>query len=349
MLDPTQRNNVDEALDSLLSSTKSSTSAPTRKPKLWFRLILCVFCILVIASSALYFSWWQAPSAFPQNASITIKEGTTLSETTTLLREQNAIRSAFLFKAVTIALRGEKGLKAGEYYFEKPLSVLELSRRLTGGFQNLTPVRVTVPEGLSNREIAAIFSKALVRFDSSLFLQLAKAEEGYLFPDTYTLLPNATEEVVIDKMQKNFTRRLLPLAEKLASFGKPLKDIITMASLVEGEARTLETRKYISGILWHRLEIGMPLQVDAVFPYILGKNTYEVTTEDLKFNSPYNTYRYAGLPPGPISNPSLGAIEATLSPTKTNYLYYLTDNGGTMRYAVSHAEHLVNRAKFLGK
>ena len=148
---------------------------------------------------------------------------------------------------------------------------------------------------------------------------------------------------------RKFERRLAPLAKRIADFGKPLHDVLTMASLVEGEARTREARRHIAGILWHRVELGMPLQVDAVFPYILGKNTYEVTTEDLRVDSPYNTYRYTGLPPGPINNPSLDAITAALNPTPSNYLYYLSDKEGIMHYATTHEEHLINRAKYLGK
>jgi UPF0755 protein len=120
-----------------------------------------------------------------------------------------------------------------------------------------------------------------------------------------------------------------------------------MASILEAEARTTETRKIISGILWKRMEIGMPLQVDAPFQYIIGKNTFQLTTNDLKFDSPYNTYKYKGLPPGPIGNPGLDAISATVNPIKTNYLYYLSDVRGNMHYAKTFAEHVINKEKYL--
>jgi len=174
-------------------------------------------------------------------------------------------------------------------------------------------------------------------------------KEGYLFPDTYIFPAGATEEDVIKEMEENFAKRILPLQTQIRDFKRPLKDVLIMASLVEGEVRTTETRRQVSGILWKRLQLGMPLQVDAVFPYIIGKNTFEVTTDDLKIDSPYNTYLYVGLPPGPINNPGLDAITAAITPTPSNFLYYLTDLAGQIHYAATHAEHLINRAKYLGK
>jgi len=271
------------------------------------------------------------------------------------LKEQDFVRSPFWFKAWGVLLGGGKGVKAGEYHFSEPLSVFALAKRLTSGEQHLPVVRIVVPEGLSNAQVAGILSKNLKEFDRDRFLALAKRKEGYLFPDTYTFFQNTTEEEVIAEMAKNFEERLAPFTAAIADFlpaqagGKPLHSVLTMASLVEGEARTNETRRQISDILWRRLERGMPLQVDAVFPYILGKNTYEVTSEDLKTDSPYNTYANTGLPPGPINNPSLDAIDAVIRPIPSAYLYYLSDKNGVMHYAVTHQEHLINRAKYLQK
>jgi len=112
-----------------------------------------------------------------------------------------------------------------------------------------------------------------------------------------------------------------------------------MASLLEEEARTLETRRMISGILWHRIDIDMPLQVDAVFPYILGKNTYEVTLEELKIDSPYNTYKYKGLPFGPISNPGLSSLSAAANPIENDNIFYLADVKGNTYYSKTFDEH----------
>lgn len=348
MPDPEQPRDVDSALDSLLKKPEIVFSDQYRKrnrrPLLF--LLLGALCLGFTFMCVL---WWKAPELFPVNSSISIEKGMTLGQAAILLAERHVIRSPFWFKTWSIYWGGEKGLKAGQYYLDVPLSVSEVAKRLTGGVQNLQSIKVTVPEGLSNREVATLLEKNVTTVKAQRFVQLGSKKEGYLFPDTYVFLPNATEEQILGEMQDNFTKKIEPLSEQIAAFEKPLPDIITMASLLEGEARTTETRRTISGILWKRLEIGMPLQVDAVFPYILGKNTYEVTTEDLKADSPYNTYLHAGLPPGPINNPGLDAILAAITPTESNYLYYLSDSDGEMHYAVTHSQHLVNRAKYLGK
>ena len=356
---PDPQRNIDSILDYLLSpSTPGAHSpAPTvgsfydrfRQRGLYLKLLTLGGVALLTLSVLVYALWWKAPPKFPAGLSIAVKEGTTLTEVSHVLEDLNVIRSEFWFKAWSIVLGGNRGLKAGEYYFAAPISVFELAKRFTRGIQNIVPVRVTIPEGLSNKEVAKLLSRSLPRLNQKRFLELAKAKEGYLFPDTYIFQPSMTEEAIIKVMEENFAKRIQPLQEGMNDFGKPLEEIITMASLIEGEARKTATRKQVSGILWRRFELGMPLQVDAVFPYIMGKDTFEVTFEDLKYDSPYNTYLYLGLPPGPINNPSLDSIEAAITPTATKYLYYLTDHDGEMRYASTHAQHLTNRAKYLGK
>ena len=220
---------------------------------------------------------------------------------------------------------------------------------MTYGIENRRMTRVTIPEGLSNGEIAALLQDAMPDFDRARFEKVAAKKEGYLFPDTYSFKAGSSAEEIIAEMERNFAERVLPLEAAIRDFGRSFRDVVIMASLIEGEVRTAETRRQVSGILWKRLDRGMPLQVDAVFPYIIGRNTFEITTDDLKMDSPYNTYRFAGLPLGPINNPGLDAITAAITPTPSNFMYYLTDPEGDIHYATTHAEHLVNRAKYLGK
>jgi len=122
-----------------------------------------------------------------------------------------------------------------------------------------------------------------------------------------------------------------------------------MASIIEAEARTTESRRIISGILWKRISLGMPLQVDSTFVYINGKNTYELTSDDLKIDSPYNTYVYKGLPPTPIGNPGLDAILAALYPKTSKYLYFLSSKSGDMYYATTFEQHKRNKELYLNK
>jgi UPF0755 protein len=168
-----------------------------------------------------------------------------------------------------------------------------------------------------------------------------------LFPDTYFISPLANESEIMQMMRSNFFSKTTSLRPTILLSARGEKEIVTMASLVELEASKFEDQKMVAGILWNRFDIGMRLQVDAVFPYIIGKNTFQVTTKDLQFDSPYNTYKYKGLPPGPIGNPGLQSIKAVLNPTPSDYIYYLSDLEGNFHYAKTHEEHVKNKAKYL--
>lgn len=341
---------VDSALDFLLERpTLGASHRESKQRRSPSRIILLTLGGGLALFLLFYALWWRAPSEFPSGSLVTIERGATVGEAAQLLYDAHVIRSPFWFKAWSVLLDGEGGVKAGTYSLGEPISVFRVAWQFTRGLERREPVRLTMREGLSNREIAGLLAASFPHFGRERFLKLAAGKEGYLFPDTYVFSPSMTEEGIIEAMEENFKKRILPLEARIQAFGRPLRDVIVMASLIEGEARTTETRRQVSGILWKRLLLGMPLQVDAVFPYIMGKNTYQITTEDLQFDSPYNTYLYPGLPPGPINNPGLDAVEAALAPTSSKYLYYLTDKEGQMRYATTHAEHLVNRARYLGK
>lgn len=309
--------------------------------------VLVIFIVIVLG--ALFVGWWRPPREFPPEMLFAVAEGATLSETAARLSEQKLIRSRFWFKVFGVLFDGERGVKAGDYLFDEPLSVSRVAWRLTRGAYALEPVSVTIPEGLNNREVASRLAERIVRFDAQQFLSEAGKKEGYLFPDTYRFLPNEKPAKVIAIMEENFARRVKSLELEIAAFGRPLREIISMASLLEEEARTEETRRKVVGILWKRLDAGMPLQVDGVFPYIFGDTPYDLTDGDLFVDSPYNTYAYAGLPPTPISNPGLTAIRAAITPITSTYWYYLSDREGNMHYAGTHEEHLQNRQRYLNQ
>ncbi|MDO8579700.1 MAG: endolytic transglycosylase MltG, partial [bacterium] len=215
---------------------------------------------------------------------------------------------------------------------------------------DLKNIRITIPEGFNSAEIAELFSKEkkFTHFDAKEFVSLVAKYEGYLFPDTYLFLPNITADDVMDIMLSNYQKRIETLAGEIKAFGRPVKDVINMASIIEEEARTAETREIIAGILWKRFDQGMPLQVDSAFVFVNGKKrSSDLTLEDLKIDSPYNTYVNRGLPPTPISNPGLDAIRDTVHPIATKYYFYLSDDEGNMHYAVTHDEHVANKEKYL--
>ena len=172
--------------------------------------------------------------------------------------------------------------------------------------------------------------------------------EGYLFPDTYFLSPNIKAGDLILMMRENFARQIQPFEGDILKSKRTLNDIVIMASIIEKEANgSLETKRIVSGILWKRLSLKMPLQVDAPFVYYNGKNSYTLTKEDLAKDNPYNTYINKGLPPTPISNPGIDSLRAAIAPTQTSYLYFLSDKKGNVYYAKTFAEHQKNRELYL--
>ncbi len=157
-------------------------------------------------------------------------------------------------------------------------------------------------------------------FDGAAFLILAKPKEGMLFPDTYYFLPGTTPRAAVQRLTDTFAQKTADIAPAIAASGHSEEEILTMASLVEREAATPEDRRIVAGILWKRIANSMRLQVDAPFGYLHGSDSYQPTAADTESDSPYNTYRHDGLPPTPIANPGLDAIDAALHPTDTPVL-----------------------------
>lgn len=216
-------------------------------------------------------------------------------------------------------------------------------------------ITVTIPEGLSVKQIGEILENAKL-FPKDEFIKIAQKDEGYLFPDTYRFYKSAKPEDVVLKMKENFNKKITstkflevepPKGGSTSQNVRALSEVVITASMLEEEVRSTKDRKIVAGILWKRLDQGMGLNVDAALTYILGRTSHELTVDDLKYDSPYNTYRYRGLPPTPISNPGLDAISAAAHPTLSKYFYYLTDKNGTVHYAVTLEEHALNKRKYL--
>lgn len=309
----------------------------------FYPLILFIAGILFVSLLFLL----SPPFAFPVNRSFAIAPGDNLMSVSQELAEQSIVRSPFLFRVFVRLLASEKMLIAGTYFWEQPLAAPAVAWRLTRGAFGIEPVKATLPEGVSVREIALILDKRLPKFDPDEFVLLAAPLEGYLFPDTYFFDPAAAAKTVVDKLRSNFNRRISTIGPQLLSSGVALRDVIIMASLLEKEAHQYDTKRLISGILWKRLIADVPLQVDAVFNYILGKNTFQLTRADLAVDSSYNTYKYTGLPEGPIANPGLESILAAVSPIDSPYWFYLSDREGNTHYARDFEEHKANKQKYL--
>lgn len=296
----------------------------------------------------MYEVFLSAPIGFPAGTVVRVRKGSTVAQVADDLSARHLIKYPVLFKLFS-RLGGDEKVVAGDYRFARRAGVINIYERLVRGAYGIDPVKVMIAEGHSAREIAVLLDKSLPTFDREVFLASAEKVEGYLFPDTYFIKPMDDENDIVNLMVNNFNQQMITLESAIGKSGHSRDEIITMASIIELEARTPEARQMVSGILWLRLKQGMKLQVDAVFPYIMNKYSLQLTQKDLQFDSPYNTYRYKGLPPGPVANPGLNAIRAALEPAKTKYLYYLSDRSGEMHYALTYKEHMKNRAKYIGE
>lgn len=309
--------------------------------------IVLLFLGTLIVSAGILFILSRAPSEFERGTIVDIPSGHTLREIALLFKERHIVKSPMLLMFLIRLTESDTRIASGAYLFEEPPTVFDVARRLSARAHGIDSVRITLPEGITVNEMSGIFDAALPNFDATAFLASAGRMEGYLFPDTYFFFSTATSGPVIETLRQTFDIKTRERKVRAIESGRRWDDIIIMASLLEEEAITEEDRRIIAGILWRRPDVGMRLQVDATLRYVLGKTSAELSLDDLNHPSPYNTYRYDGLPPGPIANPGLGSIDAALDPKASSYLYYLSDSDGTIHYAKTFEEHKLNKAKYL--
>jgi UPF0755 protein len=285
---------------------------------------------------------------------VDIRPGATTDEVTALLRGKGLLRNALAFR-IGARLSGDGSrIKQGEYALSPTMSGARILRALVAG--ESIRHRFTVPEGASIKGIArALREQGLSDPDAfetaaregaadfaTEFPKPTDSLEGYLFPDTYELDRHLPPDRLVTMMLEQFDRVVWrDIAKRGANLrGRSLHTIITLASLVEGEAKRPQERATIAGVLWNRLSQGRPLQCDATVQYALGDHKQRLTFDDLAVESPYNTYLHVGLPPGPINNPGRESIEAALNPAAVPYLYYVARADGSHVFTRTYQEHL---------
>jgi UPF0755 protein len=264
-----------------------------------------------------------------------VEKGQGLFEIGENLEKEGLIKSKFFFDFYVILIGKERNLQAGKYLLSPSMNVSQIAQEIISG--DIAKMKVTIPEGFTVKEIEEILGIKLP--EENL--------EGYLFPDTYYFPIDVSSEEIVRIMRKNFEKKISPYKEEIEKSGRSLQEIITMASLLEKEVKTKEEKEIVAGILWKRLKAGVPLQVDATITYITGKKTTKISFEDLQIDSPYNTYKYKGLPPGPICNPGLESILAALYPKESEYWYYLSTPEGKTLFFKTLEEHNLAKAKYL--
>jgi len=299
-----------------------------------------------------------------------IKSGEGIKEISNNLQTAGLIKNKSVFQVYTYFIRVNDELKAGQYSLSKKMTIKQITDVLKQGGLSANERWITVTPGQNKNDIADYlekqgivkkedFIKAVDISDSRQIIPSKTYEflkdkaqgqglEGYLFPDTYRIFINAGSAGIIEKMLDNFNQKLtLELKEAIESRHKTIYEIVTMASILEKEVTKETDRKMVSDIFWRRIDAGMPLQSDATVNYVTGKSSLQPLISDTQVDSPYNTYLYKGLPPGPICNPSLDSIKAAIYPKENDYWYYLTKKDGATVFAKTAEEHVENKAKYL--
>lgn len=322
-----------------------------------FYVVAAFFAFVLIL---LIFTFYS-PNSLPNDNPIEVelRNGDSVDQIVDSLYSKKVIASKLNMK-IAIMLKGaEKRIKAGTYYIDKPMSYLELTDVLSG--EEITmQKKVTIPEGIEQRELASLLQKEL-KIDSSEFIGISSSKtflrslnieaenlEGYLLPETYYFYSSSGARGVIrklnDQLNTIWTKKNI---EQLKKLKMTKHQILTLASIIDGESNVFSEFATISGVYHNRLKKGMALQADPTVAYLIrNRRNKKITRKDLAIDSKYNTYKYPGLPPGPINNPGKQAINAALYPEKNKYLYFVANGNGTHSFAVSYDEHANNVSKY---
>ncbi len=320
--------------------------------KVWQIWVTALGVVVVTAALLAFGLWWvlqPAQSTQVGTRAFIVPKNQSARQIGERLEEAGLVRNKFMFAVVVRWLGLSSKLQAGTFQLSPSWSPSRIAQQMTQG-TNDTWVKIT--EGWRREEIAEYLAaqEDLTDFDETEFLKLTAGQEGRLFPDSYLVPRQVTAEGMQAILTVTFDKKVVQgLSEELKASKMSLNQVITLASIIEREAANADQRRLVSGVLHNRLEIGMPLQVDATLQYVKGSASNwwdEALIVDKQLKSPFNTYLNAGLPPAPISNPSLDAIEAALQPKASDYLYYLHADG-EMYLAKTLAEHNANVQKYL--
>lgn len=303
------------------------------------QIILTIFFI-IIAIIVMFI-----PYVLKENKTVEvfIPKGSSPHKIAKILKESDVIYSQKVFVVLIKFYGYSTKLQAGLYEFKTKDSLNTIIDKIKNGESK--NIKVTIPEGFNIKQIAKALSEKNI-CDEEKFINLAQEQnmEGYLFPNTYFLLPQMTEDEVIKVMNGDFNKFWTQeKEERLQQIKKTKKDVIILASIVEKEAVADSERPIIAGVFLNRLAKGMRLESCSTVLYAMGINKERLSFEDLKFESPYNTYRYKGLPPGPICNPGAKAIDAVLYPEITDSLYFVSKGNGTHYFSSTFEQHVKNK------
>ncbi len=317
--------------------------------------LFILLTLLVWGISGVFYYQVSIPAGESTDSiAISIAPGATLKQISNNLESHNLIRSASAFRLLANIRKKQTHIQAGEYELSQSMLPTDILKTITSGKTILHPV--TIPEGYRIKEIAELLSKKIL-IDKEIFIKESRDRdliqtldinsdtlEGYLFPETYHFSKHTSEKKIIQTMLNTFKQKIASQAilDQVENSKMSMHEIITLASLIEKETGKNEERKHISSVFHNRLKKNMRLQTDPTVIYAIEEFDGNIRKKDLNIDSPYNTYRHKGLPPGPIASPGIESIVAALNPTNTNHLYFVSRKDGSHHFSSNLEEH--NRA-----
>lgn len=342
---------IQEPKSPIVTKTYSQPPMQQKTSVLKVVLYLVLAFVLTVSGALLYVYFAFNTPAHPDKLPVVIDipKGSSLKTVTEKLGKAGVIQSPFIFRSSMIFGGLESSIKTGEYTFSKPLLMAEVIERLVKGKYEYIPVKLIIREGEDSKAIIKALSVQFPKLATSTVIAEVTKREGKLFPETYMFAPFAPLEEILGAIDDEYEKRIQQFRPQIASSSRSENEILTIASILEKEVPVKQDMKMVAGIIYNRLKANMPLQMDSTVGYITGKASLELTLDDLKIESPYNTYATKGLPPGPIGNPGEVSIDAALHPATHSYIFFLSDSEGVNHYARTYAEHLANRKKYLGK
>ncbi|MFH1405494.1 MAG: endolytic transglycosylase MltG [Patescibacteria group bacterium] len=315
-------------------------------------LLICFFFFRM-----LWAVFWMSPSEGAQDVTFNIESGATATSVSAVLKDSGLVENAWQFELYLKSTGQDKDIQAGDFMLKPGMNYSALANALKQA--GTDDIQITIPEGFNIAKIGERVREALPNIDEKSWGLASRDLEGFLFPDTYRFSKNASSVDVITKMSENFEKQvagidiqlLAPMSDRHGAFVMRYGDsveltayeVVTLASIIQKEVSRVSEMRNVADIFLKRLDIGMALQADSTVNYITGKNDPGAKFSDLEIDSPYNTYKYNGLPLGPICNPGIEAIKAVLGPQANDYLYFLTTPQGEVKYAKTLAGHNANR------
>ena len=320
-------------------------------------LLFALFVSVLIIAIGFYAYEEMLPPETFKPIKVTVPENSTVQQIAEIAYDNSLIKNKTFFVLLSKYYKIDKDLKSGIYTFDKKMDLREVLLKFTEG--GIPPyVKVTIPEGYTLKEVEEAFIKNKICSKEDFEKEVSNIDkyrdyifegvdtlEGFLYPDTYFFEREKVEKD-IKMMLENFKSKCNPLFKEykgnLSNY-----EVLILASIVEKEAQVDEERKIIASVFINRLKLGMKLQADPTLKYVLPDAGYTLTSKELEIDSPYNTYKYTGLPPTPICNPSVKSIEAVIHPAKTDFLYFVAKGDGTHLFAETYNEHLKNIRKVM--